>query len=89
MNVLPYQELLGNYNRDTAMRFKLQVLPYQELLGNYNINATVRQVGIVLPYQELLGNYNLLSPILESSLCFTIPRTARELQLHDRSKKSL
>ena len=35
-SVLPYQELLGNYNLMPDGTIKLTVLPYQELLGNYN-----------------------------------------------------
>ena len=33
---LPYQELLGNYNRKKALVEYAHDLPYQELLGNYN-----------------------------------------------------
>ena len=38
--VLPYQELLGNYNLLNAASFAKKVLPYQELLGNYNNGLT-------------------------------------------------
>ena len=41
--------------------------------------------GTVLPYQELLGNYNSKVVRLQTLLSFTIPRTARELQLRLRS----
>ena len=34
--VLPYQELLGNYNAMNDEQLDALVLPYQELLGNYN-----------------------------------------------------
>ena len=34
--VLPYQELLGNYNLGEMPVYTDEVLPYQELLGNYN-----------------------------------------------------
>ena len=33
---LPYQELLGNYNKFGCNSFDKDDLPYQELLGNYN-----------------------------------------------------
>ena len=35
--VLPYQELLGNYNPWHVLLMMVLVLPYQELLGNYNL----------------------------------------------------
>ena len=57
------------------------VLPYQELLGNYNLVVIVLVVVLVLPYQELLGNYNHSDDIEHNAVSFTIPRTARELQL--------
>ncbi len=33
---LPYQELLGNYNKINFLDSVSRDLPYQELLGNYN-----------------------------------------------------
>ena len=57
------------------------VLPYQELLGNYNELFPVFPAQTVLPYQELLGNYNLTYDPVNVPVGFTIPRTARELQL--------
>ena len=56
--VLPYQELLGNYNvlEETLMDDK--VLPYQELLGNYNPYGAVWLCSQDLPYQELRRDYN-------------------------------
>ena len=56
------------------------VLPYQELLGNYNIGKSFVVRIPVLPYQELLGNYNTSAAANDTGRCFTIPRTARELQ---------
>ena len=57
-SVLPYQELLGNYNNSMKVFTGFFVLPYQELLGNYNISEVTIDGLYVLPYQELLGNYN-------------------------------
>ncbi len=79
-SVLPYQELLGNYNTGLALQTKSAVLPYQELLGNYNIGKSFVVRIPVLPYQELLGNYNTSAAANDTGRCFTIPRTARELQ---------
>ena len=35
-DIIPYQELLGNYNRGLGLLCKPVIIPYQELLGNYN-----------------------------------------------------
>ena len=79
-SVLPYQELLGNYNTGLALQTKSAVLPYQELLGNYNIGKSFVVRIPVLPYQELLGNYNSLVIDCFKRAGFTIPRTAKRLQ---------
>ena len=57
--IIPYQELLGNYNRLRKVSFKGLIIPYQELLGNYNSTPHVPFFMAIIPYQELLGNYNL------------------------------
>ena len=66
--IIPYQELLGNYN-NSAMRTQWrQIIPYQELLGNYNSFRAVLQAAAIIPYQELLGNYNcsvMMSSVLQ------------------------
>ena len=35
-SIIPYQELLGNYNFAAAVLLAAAIIPYQELLGNYN-----------------------------------------------------
>ena len=42
MVIIPYQELLGNYNSDRSLNNFGNIIPYQELLGNYNRNAAMR-----------------------------------------------
>ena len=37
MKIIPYQELLGNYDLDLAILQGYCIIPYQELLGNYDI----------------------------------------------------
>ena len=37
--IIPYQELLGNYDRLPGLLFRLFIIPYQELLGNYDIGG--------------------------------------------------
>ena len=34
--IIPYQELLGNYDCRLGEVLALQIIPYQELLGNYD-----------------------------------------------------
>ena len=34
--IIPYQELLGNYDRGDAGHDPRPIIPYQELLGNYD-----------------------------------------------------
>ena len=57
-SIIPYQELLGNYNNELHRILAHLIIPYQELLGNYNNNATQGYTIPIIPYQELLGNYN-------------------------------
>ena len=38
-SIIPYQELLGNYNDNTMYNLGIYIIPYQELLGNYNFSA--------------------------------------------------
>ena len=58
-SIIPYQELLGNYNGFPIKLSRAFIIPYQELLGNYNRLRKVSFKGLIIPYQELLGNYNL------------------------------
>ena len=57
-SIIPYQELLGNYNLWMIFVILVIIIPYQELLGNYNIMDSMWAMMIIIPYQELLGNYN-------------------------------
>ena len=34
--IIPYQELLGNYDIMFHTAFRQSIIPYQELLGNYD-----------------------------------------------------
>ena len=58
--IIPYQELLGNYDVPYMGISPDRIIPYQELLGNYDAaSRTSLTVGII-PYQELLGNYDAI-----------------------------
>ena len=56
--IIPYQELLGNYNATARPSTPSWIIPYQELLGNYNDKLAGCVGRVIIPYQELLGNYN-------------------------------
>ena len=57
-SIIPYQELLGNYNAHGQGTCWQGIIPYQELLGNYNSIPALVNWRRIIPYQELLGNYN-------------------------------
>ena len=57
-SIIPYQELLGNYNLGKIVDRCRYIIPYQELLGNYNTPVKSYWNAVIIPYQELLGNYN-------------------------------
>ena len=57
--IIPYQELLGNYDCSQVMLRMLPIIPYQELLGNYDHFHTILRCELIIPYQELLGNYDV------------------------------
>ena len=56
--IIPYQELLGNYDPCAASGVANPIIPYQELLGNYDPGRVLVQRAVIIPYQELLGNYD-------------------------------
>ena len=43
-NVLPYQEMRGNYNKEKTMPRTVEVLPYQEMRGNYNAIRSLDEI---------------------------------------------
>ena len=56
--IIPYQELLGNYDFIPLFLMRKLIIPYQELLGNYDASTFICTVARIIPYQELLGNYD-------------------------------
>ena len=58
--IIPYQELLGNYDTRAKDWYAWNIIPYQELLGNYDDYAEIAPGALIIPYQELLGNYDNL-----------------------------
>ena len=57
IDIIPYQELLGNYDVNDLLQFGDRIIPYQELLGNYDIRACNKLFNRIIPYQELLVNH--------------------------------
>ena len=56
--IIPYQELLGNYDNRRKRGMVPSIIPYQELLGNYDRAHGGASSRTIIPYQELLGNYD-------------------------------
>ena len=69
--IIPYQELLGNYDRDEDGVLHWLIIPYQELLGNYDRARPYSEPRPIIPYQELLGNYDF--QIIDNALRCIIP----------------
>ena len=59
--IIPYQELLGNYDHLPGQFQRVDIIPYQELLGNYDLTPEMDEELSIIPYQELLGNYDCQS----------------------------
>ena len=77
--IIPYQELLGNYDASSAVLMSLSIIPYQELLGNYDLRTVLEAQRLIIPYQELLGNYDRNNAYGSAGIYYTIPRAIREL----------
>ena len=60
--IIPYQELLGNYDTELLDQLCSFIIPYQELLGNYDCIFSAARTLAIIPYQELLGNYDMPRP---------------------------
>ena len=77
--IIPYQELLGNYDDKNRLDLHRLIIPYQELLGNYDSEDLQAQEVRIIPYQELLGNYDISLYLHNRTPNYTIPRAIREL----------
>ena len=79
VDIIPYQELSGNYNQEDVKPPPTPIIPYQELSGNYNIDDGYVMLAQIIPYQELSGYYNCGIGTFQLPSDYTIPRTVREL----------
>ena len=59
VHIIPYLEILGNYNQNFSSSSMMNIIPYQEKLRNYNMHLLSRHLNRIIPYQEKLGNYNV------------------------------
>ena len=72
--IIPYQELLGNYDRDVYVAKVTQIIPYQELLGNYDFQIIDNTLRCIIPYQHNMRRiYHKFSPqVLQRPAGFVI-----------------
>ena len=56
--IIPYQEIIGNYSKGTALSGLTLIIPYQEIIGNYSRDQKLHRRGGIIPYQEIIGNYS-------------------------------
>ena len=84
--IIPYQELLGNYDCWCLAPHAYAIIPYQELLGNYDSDYEVKRRGSIIPYQELAVKF------IEQS-CFEMRTLAKRENLcyntHERQRRRL
>ena len=80
LDLLPYQEIIGNYSTSGAPDYRPSIIPYQEIIGNYSHSCQCCSSGndytIPRNNRELQHLYQCrnLGPH------YTIPRNNRELQ---------
>ena len=72
--IIPYQELLGNYDFTLIAANAGYIIPYQELLGNYDFQIIDNALRRIIPYQHnMRGIYHKFSPqVLQRPAGFVI-----------------
>ena len=72
--IIPYQELLGNYDALTRTTSTAAIIPYQELLGNYDFQIIDNTLRCIIPYQHNMRRiYHKFSPqVLQRPAGFVI-----------------
>ena len=72
--IIPYQELLGNYDNCPFTSFLVDIIPYQELLGNYDFQIIDNALRCIIPYQHNMRRiYHKFSPqVLQRPAGFVI-----------------
>ena len=56
--IIPYQEIIGNYSESEDLQGGDGIIPYQEIIGNYSKFTEKVKDGRIIPYQEIIGNYS-------------------------------
>ena len=46
ISIIPYQELLGNYDCKEVHKMDANIIPYQELLGNYDDDEKALNIAL-------------------------------------------
>ena len=57
-DIIPYQEIIGNYSPKVIVHILLIIIPYQEIIGNYSSSYAPYTRVSIIPYQEIIGNYS-------------------------------
>ena len=56
--IIPYQEIIGNYSSVIVVEVGKNIIPYQEIIGNYSYTHCPVFRVLIIPYQEIIGNYS-------------------------------
>ena len=56
--IIPYQEIIGNYSLSPITAVFTIIIPYQEIIGNYSLSSEALSKIPIIPYQEIIGNYS-------------------------------
>ena len=83
VQIIPYQELPGNYNAPAIFNRFALIIPYQELPGNYNLLTSTALWGVDYTIPRTTRELQPRCASAYSAGHYTIPRTTRELQLRD------
>ncbi len=72
--IIPYQELLGNYDFRLKGGLPVFIIPHQELLGNYDFQKIDNILRCIIPYQHNMRRiYHKFSPqVLQRPAGFVI-----------------
>lgn len=72
--IIPYQELLGNYDALLHHWHARRIIPYQELFGNYDFQIIDNTLRCIIPYQHNMRRiYHKFSPqVLQRPAGFVI-----------------
>ena len=58
--IIPYQEIIGNYSIVLDVIAFPTIIPYQEIIGNYSSKPVLSASRAIIPYQEIIGNYSVI-----------------------------